>query len=214
MSKVVSPKIPARHLRISADGILSGYLILWGATDIKDYYGTWFDKSRPPDLGLENLNKLRIMYEHSMDAEIDNAEIGFIESFAENVVLNKLGVKFTGQLYKSDHEKGVHFLRVVDEIQREKLATSTGSDHTARFREDMSFDYWPLTEVSLTSAPAETRMPKVTVRNGQHPVLQRMAQRIMNKRYAKSVLANLEDSIHDQTHVYAQHRKKAQSHNK
>lgn len=141
-------------IRVSADGEIEGYIAVWGDLKHRDSYNTWFDKAAPPNLGIEGLLPIRLLYKHGRDPVIKRAVIGKIV----RVWMDDTGIAFKGRLNKNSS----FFHRLVSEIQRGELSISSGSaEHLASFDEQGRFVDWLLSEVSLEDEPAEPRMPKV-----------------------------------------------------
>lgn len=148
--------MPISNLRVTAEGVISGYIAVWGSPRDRDSYNTWFDKRRPPDLGINGFLPLRLMYKHGRDPEIGRAIIGKVV----RVWTDQTGIAFQARL---DRTKPF-FDRIVDEIIKNRLATSSGSaEHLAEWDRDGRFVDWYLSELSLEDNPSEWRMPKVSL---------------------------------------------------
>jgi len=148
------------------EGIIQGYIAIWGKADLTDAYDTWFDRSRPPEMELDLL-PIALRYEHGGDPSIAGDMIGTIYEFG----FDDEGIFF---LAKLDRSSPYIFSRMVTELRDgittgERLCTSSGTaNYVARFRDDGSFEFWPVNEVSLTAFPAEKRMPPaILVRSEQ-----------------------------------------------
>lgn len=141
----------------AVEGIVRGYVFIWGSPERRDRYDTWFDKSRPPSYSYEgDLRGYPICYEHGQDSVYGKAPVGVIT----RTYLDDVGLAFEGKLDRS-HPL---FERTVAELQRRELATSSSSAaHVATFRDDGSFENWLMTELSLTGSPAEHDIPAVEV---------------------------------------------------
>lgn len=159
----------SQYRRISfvddVEGIITGYIAIWGNPEQVDSYGTWFDKSRPPELDLDLL-PVALRYEHGMDGQIQKPRIGEIYK----VWFDDIGIPFEAKLDKSLP----YYERVVIEIKEGTpngpLRTSSGSqEYLTEFRNDGSFSMWPLGEVTLTAFASESRMPQVTIRSELQP---------------------------------------------
>jgi len=139
------------------EGVVNGYVYIYGDPEHRDAYGTYFDPARPVDLDIENGAFRRpIKYEHCQDPIIGLDTVGYIETVQPDAV----GLRFEGRLDRSSP----HYERIVGELQRGELFTSSATgEHTAKFRDDGSFESWTLLELSLTRYPAESRMPGVTL---------------------------------------------------
>ena len=121
-----------------------------------DQHGTWFDRARPPEMGLSNgMHRRPIMVEHASDnigAEITGT-ITRVWSDAE-------GIRFESELDRSLEV----FPRIISKVQRGDYKTSSATmEHTAVIRPDGSFEKWILGEHTLTETPSENRMPPVTL---------------------------------------------------
>lgn len=145
------------------EGVVNGYVYIYGDPEHRDAYHTWFDPARPVDLDIENGAFRRpIKYEHCQDPIIGLDTVGYIETVQPDAV----GLRFEGRLDRSSP----HYERIVGELQRGELFTSSATgEHTAKFRDDGSFEAWTLLELSLTRYPAESRMPGVTLIRSQAP---------------------------------------------
>ena len=150
------------------EGIIKGYIAIWGSAQERDSYDTWFDRQRPPEMDLDLL-PIALRYEHGMDGGVKHERIGELYE----VGFDDAGIFFFARLDKS----GPFFKRTVGEIQHGtgegKLRTSTGTlNYLADFYEDGAFKVWPVAEVSLTAMPSEARMPDVQLirsEQGEHP---------------------------------------------
>ncbi len=154
-----------RAARLAPDvlGVVTGYVYIHGDPDHRDAYGTFFDPTRPVALDIENGAFRRpIKYEHCSDPIIGMDTVGYIDT----VALDDTGLRFEGSLDRSSP----HFERIVRELQSGELFTSSATgEHTAKFREDGSFEAWTLLELSLTKYPAESRIPQVSlIRSASH----------------------------------------------
>lgn len=142
----------AENLRVATnvEGVVTGYLALWGSPEQRDSYETWFDHEAPPEMNLDFL-PIALHYEHGMDEFIGKRAVGSIYKIA----VDSRGIKFEAQLDRSHPQ----FNRFVREIQNGEHGLSSGTmDYLATFTPDDRFENWPLGEVSLTKNPAESRM--------------------------------------------------------
>lgn len=137
----------------TAEGVVRGYVFIWGDPEHRDSYDTYFDPSRPPELGVDPGPVSRPMsYEHTFDGVLRKELIGFID----RVWYDDKGLAYEGHLDRSSS----FFDRIVSELRAGKLKTSSATmDHTADFYEDGAFKVWWLGELALTQEPAESRMP-------------------------------------------------------
>ena len=135
------------------EGILSGYVFIWGDADHRDAYDTWFDRSRPPELAIDHGVAGRpISYEHALDGVVRHEVIGWLD----RVWYDDRGLRYEGHLDRS----GPFFERVAGELMAGELKTSSATaSHTADFYEDGAFRVWWLHELALTKNPAESRIP-------------------------------------------------------
>ncbi|KKM84802.1 hypothetical protein LCGC14_1295430 [marine sediment metagenome] len=134
-------------------GIIRGYVAIWGSSEHRDSYQTWFDKEQPPELGLDFL-PVPLIYEHGFDGGIKKEIIGSVT----RAWFDGKGVPFEATL---DKTVGA-FTRFISEIRSGKLSTSSATmEHLAEFDNDGRFVRWILSEVSLTANPAEELMPAV-----------------------------------------------------
>lgn len=150
----------------AVEGVVRGYVFIWGSSEHRDSYDTWFDKSRPPSYSFDgDLRGYPICYEHGQDAVYGKAPVGVIT----RTYLDDTGLAFEGKLDRSHPQ----FERTVSELQRRELATSSSSAaHVATFRDDGSFENWLMTELSFTSSPAEHAIPAVEVVRSDAEVIQ------------------------------------------
>ncbi len=125
-----------------------------------DQHGTWFDRTRPPEMGLSNgMHRRPIMLEHAEDA-IGAEIVGTIT----RVWSDAEGIRFEAELDRSLEV----FPRTISKVQRGDYKTSSATmEHTAIIREDGSFEKWILGEHTLTESPSERRMPAVTLIRSQ-----------------------------------------------
>ena len=145
------------------EGILRGYIAIWGDDSHRDSYETYFDKARPPEMDLDLL-PVALRYEHGLDAQVKGERIGEVTQIG----FDEEGIYFEGRLDKSCP----YFDRIVAELKHGTAAgtlrTSSGtSSYLADFYEDGAFKKWPIAEVSLTSQPSEPRMPDVELVRSQ-----------------------------------------------
>jgi hypothetical protein len=149
------------------EGVIEAYLAVWGSHDQRDDYGTWFDREKPAEMGLRFL-PFPLMYEHTWDGELGNKIIGEVYAIWPDDV----GIKYRARLDKQGLDNG-EFLRITSEIQRGELGTSTGSaPHLAEFDGEGRFVNWLISEVTLTKAPAETRMPSAVLVRSKTELMQ------------------------------------------
>lgn len=156
METVIAIRNTHRPVTIDeVEGVISGYVYIWGTTEQRDEYDTWFDRARPPQLSYSgDITGLSLTYEHAQDDVVKKDLIGEITDFE----YDETGLRFEAQLDRSSP----FFGRVITEA--DVLSTSSASSpHLASFREDGSFESWVLSEVALTQYPAETRMPNIKV---------------------------------------------------
>lgn len=127
-----------------------------------DQHGTWFDRTRPPEMGLSNgMHRRPIMLEHAEDA-IGAEIVGTIT----RVWSDAEGIRFEAELDRSLEV----FPRTISKVQRGDYKTSSATmEHTAVIRPDGSFEKWILGEHTMTEYPSENRMPPVTlIRSASH----------------------------------------------
>jgi len=134
-------------------GVIEGYVAIWGDPDHVDSYGTWFDRAKPPEMGLD-FAPWPLHYEHTRDGVIKKAIVGSVDE----VWFDEIGIRFKGHLDRSS----VFFYRIANEVVKKELATSSGTGgYAAEFDDDNRFVNWTLFEISLTKYASESRMPKV-----------------------------------------------------
>ena len=139
-----------KPVKSSVEGVITGYIALWGTPDLRDAYGTWFDHEKPPEMNLDLL-PVAMFYEHTMDQFVGKRRIGVMT----RVFVDDEGIGFEGQLDR-EHK---FFSRFVREIRAGEHGISSGTaDHLAHFDDDGRFVHWPLADVSITKIPAEQRM--------------------------------------------------------
>lgn len=121
-----------------------------------DMHGTWFDYTRPPEMGLDNgMHRRPIMLEHASSAI--GAEIA---GTITRVWFDQDGIQFDAELNRTL----AVFPRIIQKIERGEYKTSSATmEHTAVIRSDGSFEKWILGEHTLTESPSEQRMPSVTL---------------------------------------------------
>lgn len=142
----------------AVEGLVRGYVFIWGSLDQRDSYETWFDKARPPSYCYDgDLRGYPLCYEHGQDGLIyGKAPVGVIT----NSYVDDIGLVFEGKLDRSHPQ----FERTVVSLQRGELFTSSSSaSHMAIWRDDGSFESWMMTELSFTAAPSEKLIPAVTI---------------------------------------------------
>lgn len=132
--------------------VIDGYIAMWGTPEERDWYGTWFDREAPPEMGLDFL-PFPLLWEHGM-GECGKKPIGRVT----NIFFDDVGIGFRGSL---DPSSGC-YSRAYKRVERGEMKTSSGTgDHVAEFDDAGRFVSWLLTELSLTDSPAEDRMPIV-----------------------------------------------------
>lgn len=168
---------------------LIGYLALWGSPDQVDCYGTWFDRSNPPNLGLLPDAPIRLMYEHGLDKEIGKTIIGSIERTWHD----ERGVAFEAVLYRDSG----FYDRIVKEVQRGVLGVSSASaEHLADFAPDGRFINWLITEVSLTKHPCEQRLRQLGFQKAENGSV-RAILRVMTGNTQKDGVVNIRNMLED-----------------
>lgn len=167
MTNVLQAELQRIQLR-QPQGVIEGYMALWGSPQERDAYQTYFDVNRPPEMGLEFL-PLPLLYEHGRDPVVGKTIIGKVTEFWAD----SDGVGFRAIL----DADGPFFHKILREIQEDRLGVSTGSaEHLAEFDTQGRFVTWILSEVSLTAAPAEPRMPAVALVRSRSPAEARGAR--------------------------------------
>lgn len=145
--------ISPRAATITAEGVIRGYVAVWGDLEHKDAYDTWWDKERPADIGIDYV-PFPIKYEHGIDGAIKRETVGSVD----RIWIDDTGYAFEGHLDRSSP----FFPLIVSELTERQLKTSSATgQHMADFHDDGAFKSWPLVELSLTKTPAEERMPAV-----------------------------------------------------
>lgn len=139
------------------EGIIRGYVFIWGTPERKDAYDTYFDRSRPPQYSYSgDLAGYPIAWEHGLDPAVGKSPIGVItRSWFDNV-----GLAFEGKLDKSSP---IFERALTDVIAGKKKTSSSSANHMADWYEDGAFRNWMLTELSLVDEPAEYLMPSVSL---------------------------------------------------
>jgi hypothetical protein len=139
------------------EGVIRGYIFIWGDPDHRDSYDTWFDKARPPELDMDLL-PFAVRYEHGQDGVVRKDRIGEIFE----VGFDDEGGYFLANLDKSSPYFGKFILEIQHGTPTGPLRTSSGTqDYLGDFYEDGAFKHWPIGEVSLTANASEPRMPDV-----------------------------------------------------
>ena len=140
-----------------AEGVIKLYTFIWGSTDNRDAFETWFDKSRPPSYSYDgSLRGYPVCYEHGKDKTYGKEPVGVIlRSWFDDI-----GLANEAQLDKSHPQ----YQRTLSECLKGELKTSSSSAaHMADFRDDGSFNKWMMVELTLTKHPAEYAMPAAVV---------------------------------------------------
>ena len=148
-------KLALRRVSVvdEVQGVLRGYINIWGSPDHRDSYQTYFDKEQPPEMGLDFL-PVPLIYEHGFDGGIKKEIIGRVI----RAWFDDKGIRFEAVLDKTL----TAFNRFIAEVRSGKLSTSSATmEHLAEFDSDGRFVRWILSEVSLTANPAEELMPAV-----------------------------------------------------
>ena len=152
---MISNKHALRRVTIvdEIQGVIRGYIAIWGSAEQRDSYQTWFDKEQPPELGLDFL-PVPLIYEHGFDGGVKKEIIGSVF----RAWFDEIGIPFEAKLDKTTGA----FTRFISEIRSSKLSTSSATmEHLAEFDNDGRFVRWILSELSLTANPAEELMPAV-----------------------------------------------------
>lgn len=137
----------------AVQGIIRGYIAIWGSPVQRDAYDTWWDRERPAEIGMEFV-PFPLCYEHGQDGVLQKEIVGSVD----RIWIDDNGYAFEGKLDRSS----LFFERMVSEVQKQELFTSSSTgEHIAEFYPDGAFKTWLLTEHTLTKNPAETRMPAV-----------------------------------------------------
>lgn len=136
-----------------AIGEITGYIGIWGDSQHRDSYETWFDRANPPEMGLE-YTPFPLLLEHGTEPGVGVDIIGSVDK----VWFDDVGIAFSGHLDQSKR----WFQKIKQRIGRGELKTSSGSSsHVAEWDNEGRFVKWLMTELSLTDNPAESRMPSV-----------------------------------------------------
>jgi hypothetical protein len=141
----------------AVEGVIKLYTFIWGSSDRRDAYDTWFDKSRPPSYSYNGtLSGYPVCYGHGQDSTYGKEPVGVItRSWFDDI-----GLANEAQLDRS-HPL---FQRTLHDCLSGKVKTSSSSaSHMADFYDDGAFKNWMMTELSLTESPAEYDMPAVEV---------------------------------------------------
>ncbi len=134
-------------------GVIRGYIAIWGSPEHRDSYETYFDRGKQPEMALDFL-PIPLLYEHGFDGGVKKEIIGRVT----RAWFDETGIAFEAILDKTLPV----FNRFIAEIRSGKLATSSATgDHLAEFDSDGRFVNWPVLELSLTANPAEELMPAV-----------------------------------------------------
>ncbi len=138
----------------AAIGEIQGYIAIWGSPEHRDAYGTFFDKSKPPDMALDFL-PFPICYEHGM-GKARKEIVGSVDG----IWFDDVGIAFRGTLNRASKWFG----KLVADIRAKRLRTSSATaGHIADFDDEGRFQKWYLTELSLTEHPAESNIPSVSL---------------------------------------------------
>jgi hypothetical protein len=155
MTLAVKPSI--RSVDVNEQGVIRGYVFVWGDPDRVDCYGTFFNRNDFPTLGIQFKDRqlpIRVIYEHGGDEQFRRDVVGVASKFWED----DYGFAFEGEI-DTRHES---YQRLRTELKNGELFISSGSaEHLAEFKPDGQFKDWLLAEISLTRTPCEQRMPQV-----------------------------------------------------
>lgn len=136
----------------AVQGVIRGYVFIWGDAEHKDAYSTFFDRTRPVDFG-GGVGDFR------RPLSLEHNDYGIVRiGETTRVWFDETGLRFEAQLDRN----GPYFPDVVRLVNEGRLATSSGTaEHTADFYDDGAFKSWWIVELALTENPAERRMPLV-----------------------------------------------------
>jgi hypothetical protein len=139
------------------EGVIELYAFIWGSSDQRDSYGTYFSKEKPPSYSYKgDLRGREISYEHGQDKSIGKPPIG--ETLSGS--FDDIGLKLQARLDKSSP----YFNRIISELRAGELFSSSGSlSHLAEFDDEGRFVTWPIGEVALTKRPAEKFIPAASL---------------------------------------------------
>ena len=152
----------------AVEGVIRGYVAIWGSPGERDAYDTWWDKARPANIGMEFV-PYPLKYEHAQDGVIRFETIGSVD----RIWMDDTGYAFEGHLDRSSP----YFKRIVSELNAGELKTSSATgNHLASFYDDGAFRQWDLVELTLTKSPAESRMPSVQLLRSTHEAVQAVPQ--------------------------------------
>jgi len=158
LKEIKLPAIISSNRAVEIDlvqGIVRGYVFIWGDPTTRDSYETWFDPAHPGELALD-FAPWPLHYEHTQDGVIRKDIIGKIYK----TWFDDIGCRFEANLYRDKP----YFPKLCEDIRKKKLKTSSAtSPHLAEFDADGRFVHWELSEVSLTEYPSESRMPAVEI---------------------------------------------------
>lgn len=137
------------------EGVIRGYVCIWSGPDHRDAYGTYWDRERPAEIGMDFV-PFPLNYEHAEDGYVQKDIIGKVL----RIWPDDTGYAFEGTLDKSSP----YFGRFISEIRAKELKTSSATaEHLAEFYPDGAFKNWMLVELTLTKSPAEYSMPAVSL---------------------------------------------------
>jgi len=141
-------------IKVSSDGLVSGYLVRFGRDNDPDLEGDYFTKSTDfgVDLAYGKEAGIGLYYNHGMDPILKTNKIGYAQ-----IKMDDLGIWLRGQLDMADQYSKMIF----EMAKMGKLGLSSGSASHMVEREKTGKSYqikrWTLAEASLTPTPAEYR---------------------------------------------------------
>ena len=135
------------------NGLLEGYLIVFGNPEDADLEGQYFTKNTV--LRLDYFDSYPMLYHHGMDNSVKLDPIGRINK----ITVDDVGVWVSAQINMSDR----YGAEVYQMVQTKQFGWSSGSiDHLVKIAPSGEIKIWPLFEGSVTPTPAQPH--KTTVR--------------------------------------------------
>lgn len=133
-------------IKAVGDGKIEGYLAVWGSPSQRDSYGEYFTKST--NFELQRYKDWPLLYHHELDPTVGGLEVGRIH----NIIPDDYGLLAQAQLDMTIPEAN----RFYNDVLRGKLFWSSGSvPHWVNTTPGGEITRWPITEGTLTPAPAE-----------------------------------------------------------
>lgn len=140
----------ASHQAIKAldpeQGLIGGYLVVWGSPSQRDTYGEYF--TADTDFALDWYAHRPALYHHGLDGTMKAQMIGQITTIRADAT----GLWAEAQL----NLRNQYVKRIMEMVKQGALGWSSGSlPHLVEIDSDGKIRKWPIIEGSLTPTPAE-----------------------------------------------------------